>query len=72
MRATEFDNHGLDLIQSRKPMPDTLSLSSVPEGQQNSVLRQNGATLRIYLPHAVETAQVRSFTRGYLASLVGA
>lgn len=70
-RAGDFDDHSLVLLQSREPMPDSLCLERIPEPQQNSVLIQNGATLRIYLPHAVETAQVQSFRKGYLASIIG-
>lgn len=69
--ATKFDEHGLALIQSNQQMPDTLSLNTIPESQQKSVLIQNGATLRIFLPHAGETAQVQSFTKGHLATIVG-
>ena len=70
-RAAEFDDHGLVLIQSDQQIPDTLTLDLIPESQQNAVLIQNGAKLRIYLPHAIETAQVQSFTKGYLATVVG-
>jgi hypothetical protein len=69
--AVDFDDHGIALIQSHRPMPDTLSLAAIPESQHNRVLRQNGATLSIYLPHAIETAQVQSFVKGYLATIVG-
>jgi hypothetical protein len=71
-RATEFDKHGLELIQSNRPMPETLTLNTVPESQRKTVLIQNGATLKIFLPHAGETAQVQSFTKGYLATIVDA
>lgn len=66
----DFDDHGLLLIQSRHQMPDTLCLERINESQQNSVLMQNGATLRIYLPHAIETAQVQSFKKGYLSTII--
>ncbi len=69
-RVSAFDKHGIELIQSHQQMPDTLSLDSIPDSQQNQVLIQNGATLRIYLPHAIETAQVQSFTKGYLATII--
>jgi hypothetical protein len=70
-RAIDFDDHGLVLIQSCQRMPDTLCLERIPEPQQSSVLMQNGATLRIYLPHAIETAQVQSFKKGYLSTMIG-
>jgi len=71
-RAVEFDGHGLSLIQSHERMPDTLSLGRIPEPRLNSMLKQNGATLRIFLPHAIETAQITSFETGYLAKKLGA
>ena len=69
-RKLEFDDHGLVLIQSSNRMPATLSLGSIPEAEQNRVLIQNGATLRIYLPHAIETAQLQSFRKGHLACVI--
>lgn len=67
--APGFENHGLALIQSRQRMPNTMDLSRIPENQQSKVLRSNGAFLRIYLPHAGETAQVQCFEKGYLAKV---
>lgn len=64
--AAELDDHGLVLIQSRQRMPDTLDLSRIPDHQQDKVLRGNGAFLRMYLPHAIETAEVQCFEKGYL------
>ncbi|MDB5391757.1 MAG: hypothetical protein JWM11_7403 [Planctomycetaceae bacterium] len=69
--AEEFDDHGLVLIQSYRQMPDTLDLERIPDWHQKDVLIQNGATMRIYLPHAVETARVQCFTKGYLATVIG-
>ena len=68
--AAEFEDHGLALIQSNQRMPNTMDLSRIPDKQQPGVLRSNGAFLRIYLPHAVETAQVQCFEKGYLAKVV--
>ena len=65
--AVEFEDHGLVLIQSHQRMPSTLDLSRIPDNQLANVLRSNGAFLRMYLPHAVETAQVQCFEKGYLA-----
>ena len=67
--APDFEDHGLVLIQSSQRMPNTMDLSRIPENQQSKVLCSNGAFLRIYLPHAVETAQVQCFEKGYLAKL---
>ena len=66
----QFEDHGIVLIQSTQRMPDTLDISRIPEGQQSRVLVKNGALLRMYLPHAVETAQVQCFQKGYLASRI--
>ena len=68
--AAEFDDHGLVLIQSKHQMPNTLSLDTIPQTQQNAILMQNGATLRMYLPHAIETAQVQSFAKLRLPTLM--
>lgn len=68
--APELEDHGLILIQSRQRIPNTFDISRVPDNQQAKVLRSNGAFLRIYLPHAIETAQVQCFEKGYLASVV--
>lgn len=65
-RAEQFDDHGLNLVQSRRQMPDTLCFGRIPESKHHRVLIQNGATMKIYLPHAGETALVQSFRKGYL------
>lgn len=70
-RVHSFDDHGLVLIQSRNPMPDTLDLSRIPEQVQDSVLIKNGAFLRIWLPHSVETALVTCYEPGYLDTING-
>lgn len=67
--AADFEDHGLVLIQSSQRMPNSMDLSRIPAKQQSKVLRSNGAFLRIYLPHAVETAQVQCFEKGYLAKV---
>ena len=64
--SPNLNDYGLVLIQSNTPMPDTLELDRVPENQQDSVLIKNGATLKIFLPHAIETAMVTSYRVGYL------
>ena len=69
-QAAYFDDHGLVLIQSNKLMPDTLDLSRIPEPQQDTVVMRNGGFLRIYLPHALETASVTCYQPGYLAQVV--
>jgi len=66
----ELNEHGLVLIQSHQRMPDTLDLSRIPDNQQAKVLRRNGAFLRMYLPHSVETAQIQCFEKGYLKAII--
>jgi hypothetical protein len=69
--AESFDDHGLALIQSHRPMPDTLNLARIPDAMQDAVLIKNGAFLRIWLPHAVETALVTCYESGYLDAIDG-
>ena len=64
-----FNEFGLVLIQSTKPMPDTLMLERIPEEHQSKVLINNGAVLRMFLPHAIETAMIVSYRKGYLGAL---
>lgn len=66
-RVTEFDDHGLALVLADREMPDTLELSRIPERRQDSVLMENGAVMRIYLPHAGETAVIVCYREGLLA-----
>jgi hypothetical protein len=53
-------------------MPSTLDLSRIVDSQKVNVLRKDGAFHRIYLPHAVETAQVQCFEKGYLKTILTA
>jgi hypothetical protein len=69
--ASAFESFGIDLIQAHKPMPDTLDLSRIAEELQDAVLVKNGAFLRLWLPHSVETACVVCYEPGYLASAHG-
>ncbi len=61
-----FDDHGLALVQAHRPMPDSLDLSRIPDAMRDSVLIKNGAFLRMWLPHSVETALVTCYESGYL------
>ncbi len=70
--AAEFEQLGIDLAQSSKKMPNSLYLSRIPHEQQSKVLQSNGAFLRIYLPHAVETAHVECYEKGYLSQVLAA
>jgi hypothetical protein len=64
-----FDDHGIRLVQAMAPIPNTLDLSRVPELKHDEILIQNGAVLRIYLPHSDETAMITSYRQGYLAEV---
>lgn len=65
-QAADFDEEGLSLIQSHKLMPDSLYLFNIPESRQDAVIIQNGGFLRMYLPHALESASVVCYQPGYL------
>lgn len=70
-KISAFDNFGLALVQAHKPMPNTLDLARIPEDQQDQVLINNGAFLRLWLPHAVETACLVCYEHGYLDAVHG-
>ncbi|MDH5446832.1 MAG: hypothetical protein OEY52_14880 [Gammaproteobacteria bacterium] len=70
-KADQFNDFGLNLVQSTKPMPNNLDIYKIPENTQCTVLIKNGATLRVWLPHSVETAVVTSFKEGYLSEICG-
>ena len=56
----EFEDHGIELFQMARRVPDTLTLDGIVDDVVNRVLIQNGMHLRFYLPHAVECAQLAS------------
>lgn len=56
----EFDDHGMDLFQMMRRVPDTLTLDGIAENAVARILIQNGLHLHFYLPHAVECAQLAS------------
>jgi len=56
----EFEDHGMVSFQMTRRVPDTLTLSGVPDESVDRVLLQNGLHLRFYLPHALECAYVAS------------
>lgn len=64
-----FENHGLTLVQAHRPMPNALDLARIPDDQQDKVLINNGAFLRLWLPHAVETACLVCYESGYLETV---
>ncbi|MEK6701082.1 MAG: hypothetical protein AABZ53_02390 [Planctomycetota bacterium] len=66
----EFDGHGLVLFQMSKRVPDSLTLDGIADDLVDRVLVQNGMTLRFYLPHAVECAQVTSPQRATLEQVL--
>ena len=70
--APALEEHGLELVQSHKPMPNTLDISRLQGSSRHQVLRENGAVLVLGLPHAMETAVVTSYVSGYLSRCSGA
>ncbi|GAB3334041.1 hypothetical protein [Marilutibacter aestuarii] len=68
--ASEFERHGIFLVQARNPMPDTLWLPRIAADRQDAILAANGAVLTLALPHSVETACVTCFEPGHLARIL--
>lgn len=70
--APKLEAYGLDLIQSYKKMPcnfpDAFYLRRCSLGQRRQILLENSVFLEVFLPHAVETAQVLCLEPGYLAT----
>lgn len=67
-RIDAFRDHGIYLVQSRSPMPNTLDLRRISDDEhRQKVLRENGAVLTIDLPHAAETAVLCELVPGQLA-----
>jgi len=56
----EFEDHGIELFQMTRRVPDSLTLNRLTGDALNRVLIQNGLHLSFYLPHAVEMAQLES------------
>lgn len=56
----EFAGHGIDLVQSFKPLPDTLRLDHLRPASQAQVWKQNGVYLRFFLPHRWEITTITS------------
>jgi hypothetical protein len=67
-RVGAFEGHGINLVQSRHRMPNTLEPSRLGK-DRHQVLRLNGAFLTLDLPHSGETAVVSCYEPGYLPSL---
>ena len=56
----EFNEHGLELYQMTRRIPNTLTLDCLPTENVNEVLIQNGLHLKFDLPHAGECAMLAS------------
>lgn len=65
----EFEDHGLDLFQMSRRVPNTL-LFNIYDESMNRILLNNGLFLKFILPHAGEVAQLCSPNREYLESLL--
>ncbi len=59
----EFIPYGVELYQFDRPIPDTLTLSHVPDNQKTKILLNNGAQAAFFLPHANEQAQYWAVSR---------
>jgi hypothetical protein len=60
---SEFEEHGIDLCQMTRRVPDTLTLHGVSDAMVSHILCQNGLHWRFVLPHAGECAQLSAQTR---------
>lgn len=64
----EFEEHGIDLFQMSKRVPNTLRFRT--DIAMNPILIQNGLFLTFTLPHANEVAQLSSPSKSYLENLL--
>ena len=66
----EFEEHGMELLQMARRVPDTLTLEGLSDAAADRVLLQNGLHVRFFLPHAVEYAQLSSPDRSVLERIL--
>lgn len=64
--------HGIDLVQSTRPLPQNLSVPHLKPESKAHVFRQVGIVLEFHLPHALEFALVTSPYREVLERIVAA
>lgn len=62
----EFEDKGVDLYVMTQPVPDTLTLRGLPDGEAQRVLLANGLVAHFDLPHAHEVAVLSSPSRELL------
>jgi len=62
----EFEDNGLDLYVMAQPVPDTLTLRGLADGEAQRVLLANGLVAHFDLPHAHEVAVLSSPSRELL------
>lgn len=62
--------HGLDFIQSDKPQPDGLQLSSIPVHHRPRVMAMNDITLTFHRPGGGEPAIITSCDRDVVVSII--
>jgi hypothetical protein len=65
----ELDEHGMDLSQMNRRVPDTLEFH-IEDPNVNHILIRNGLFLKFTLPHANETALLCSPSKEYLKNLL--
>jgi hypothetical protein len=66
----QFDDHGISLVQLSKPLPNTLIIDGKTDIEIDKILKSNGAILRIYLPHAIETGCVRYYNDKVFSDII--
>ena len=57
----QFDDYGIVLVQLTKPLPNTLIIEGKSDQEIDKILISNGAILKIYLPHSIETGCVKYY-----------
>lgn len=57
---SQLTDQGVEVVQSLRPLPNSLSVSDLNPGSKARVYREVGITLQFFLPHAHEYALVTS------------
>jgi hypothetical protein len=55
-QLSALGDHGVELYLLERPVPNTLTLTEVPEADRGRILKDNGLIARFYLPHSHEVA----------------
>ncbi|MCL4691376.1 MAG: hypothetical protein KJ060_02560 [Candidatus Hydrogenedentes bacterium] len=69
-RLDEFDSLGIELFQSSKRIPDTLSLSRIDHDKRDRILLDSGVVTKFMLPHSNEVAVFWTTQREHVEGIV--